>query len=133
MKFTYRIPPTLKGVVEKNGQPEEVELKTHLVGTIQLNLPGFSKLDNIVDAISVEPNADGKVDLKSNIQTYRTIMEGIEKYIVKGGVSVHAELDEGVVFESLEDLSCSTQGRAVIMQLAKVLTRGIDLGEIHKA
>jgi hypothetical protein len=136
MRYIYKIPAKLKQDEIKDGKAtgELVEIETHLEGQIVLNLPGFDELEEIALALSSEDGPSGTVDIKSNMQTLKSISHMINKYVAEGGVSVIGNHGDDVIeFSSLNDLSCSVQGRAVVMHLAKIITRGIDLGERQKA
>lgn len=123
MKYIYKIPKSILRAVEVDGKNEQVEMETCLEGEIHLNLPGLSKLPEIARMFQdkLKNDSDELSQLKSVIELLNA---HVEKVFAKSGE---------LLFECLDDLACTVEGRAVALSLVSMITKGVQLGELKKA
>lgn len=119
MKYIYKIPKSIKVAKEIDGKTEQVDMETCLEGEIHINLPGLTQLPTIGKEFE-----EKVAEAKDSLGQLSIIVDFLGKHVEK----VSAKSGE-LVFESLDDMACTVEGRALAMSLLGMITKGIQLGE----
>lgn len=124
MEMKYEIPEEVDAI-DPNTQ-EKVKIKTHMKGELVMNVPGYEESTEIAVQFSAEKTeVTDKVKMATAEDMAKKMMAVCEKYVKK--VAVTAQSGK-LKIDTLRDLSCFREGRAVIHDMFDCLISGFRLG-----